>query len=74
MSTHYHHRYTNYHKLGRAYTNLLHVWQQLFWLRSNVRRMAKVSIDPERYLLLADRIGVVQAGVERQLVREPGEV
>jgi hypothetical protein len=74
MSIHYHHRYTNYHKLGHAYTNLLHIWQQLFWLRSNVRRMAEVSIDPERYLLLADRIGVVQAGVARQMVREPGEV
>jgi hypothetical protein len=46
-------------------------------VRSRVRGMALKAFTPEteaRYLLLADRIGVVQAGVARQLVREPGEV
>jgi hypothetical protein len=77
MSIHYHHRYTNHHKLTTAYTNLLHTWRELAAVRSRVRGMALKAFTPEteaRYLLLADRIGVVQAGVARQLVREPGEV
>lgn len=65
--------FTTSYKNPTAYNNAVGFYRELARIRSDVRLKASISSDPERYIRLADMIGVVQSSLARQIHREPGD-